>query len=203
MLLGTAGGEFDTWFCCCRCILIPSPFGHSPYRCATPRNAAGHGRGEFDTWFCCCLCFLPPPSSGHLPYVLLRKTQRRRVRCIPLSLLLRFYIRHLVRLLGTAGEEFDTWFCCCLCFLTPPSSGHLPYILLRKTQRRRVRCISLSLLLRFYTWHPAMLRGTAGEECRNLTITLLYCFLTPPSLRATSPIFCDAKHRGGVLKYLR
>ena len=50
--------------------------------------------------------FLTPPSFGHLPYILLCKTQRRRVRCIPLSLLLRFYIRHLVRLLGTAGEEF-------------------------------------------------------------------------------------------------
>ena len=50
---------------------------------------------------------LTPPSFGHLPYILLRKTQRRRVRCIPLSLLLRFYIRHLVRLLGTAGEEFQ------------------------------------------------------------------------------------------------
>ena len=47
-------------------------------------------------------------DACHLPYILLRKTQRRRVRCIPLSLLLRFYIRHLVRLLGTAGEEFDT-----------------------------------------------------------------------------------------------
>ena len=50
--------------------------------------------------------FLTPPSSGHLPYILLRKTQGRCVRCISFSLLLRFYIRHLVRLLGTAGEEF-------------------------------------------------------------------------------------------------
>ena len=36
-------------------------------------------------------------------------------------------------------------------FLTPPSFGHLPYILLCKTQGRWVRCIFLSLLLRFYT----------------------------------------------------
>ena len=42
--------------------------------------------------------------------------------------------------------------------LTPPSFGHLPYILLRKTQRRREK-------------HPVMLRGTAeeeGEKCRML-----------------------------------
>nr|DAW95746.1 MAG TPA: hypothetical protein [Caudoviricetes sp.] len=45
---------------------------------------------------------------------------------------------------------------------------HLPYILLRKTQRRRVRCISLSLLFRFYTCHPVMLRGTAMEELKNV-----------------------------------
>ena len=49
------------------------------------------------------LFFNPSVTTCHLPYILLRKTQRRRVRCIPLSLLLRFYIRHLVRLLDTAG----------------------------------------------------------------------------------------------------
>ncbi len=35
--------------------------------------------------------------------------------------------------------------------LTPPSFGHLPCVLYHKTQGRCVRCIFLSLLLRFYT----------------------------------------------------
>ena len=33
-----------------------------------------------------------------------------------------------------------------------------------------------------------MLRDTAGEKCKNLLILSFFCFLTPPSLRATSPI---------------
>ena len=33
-----------------------------------------------------------------------------------------------------------------------------------------------------------MLRGTAEEECRNLLTLSFFCFLIPPSLRATSPI---------------
>ena len=128
MLWGTAGEECDTRFVVVAVfqplrLLTPSPCGYSPYiplrkhrgrglksslfpyAVFASRNAAGHGRGEFDTLFCCCRCFLTPPSSGHLPYILLRKTQGRCVRCISFSLLLRFYIRHLVRLLGTAGEE--------------------------------------------------------------------------------------------------
>ena len=34
--------------------------------------------------------------------------------------------------------------------------------------RERLRCISLSLLFRFYTCHPVMLRGTAMEELKNV-----------------------------------
>ena len=56
------------------------------------------------------------------------------------------------------------------CILTPSPFGHSPYIPLRKhpvmlrgTAGERVRCISLSLLLRFYMPHPVMLRGTARE----------------------------------------
>ena len=52
---------------------------------------------------------------------------------------------------ATQGESVIPCLLLSLFFLTPPSFGHLPYILLRKTQRRRVRCIFLSLLLRFYT----------------------------------------------------
>ena len=33
-----------------------------------------------------------------------------------------------------------------------------------------------------------MLWDTAGEECRNLLTLSFFCFLTPPSRRATSPI---------------
>ena len=99
---------------------------------------------------------------------------------------------------------------------------HLPYILLRKTQRRRVRCISLSLLFRFYTCHPVMLRGTAMEEFKIFEATLLnlfpcaaqryrgsahrarglvlqknpMCFFFNPSLRrcrsSVSPLYCCA-----------
>ena len=45
-----------------------------------------------------------------------------------------------------------------------------------------------------------MLRDTA--ERGGLTLSLLLSvFSTPPSLRATSPIFCITKHRGGVWLY--
>jgi hypothetical protein len=47
-----------------------------------------------------------------------------------------------------------------------------------------------------------MLRGTAGgEEYRNLTTTLLYCFSTPPSF-GHLPYISLYKTQGGGLKYL-
>ena len=45
--------------------------------------------------------------------------------------------------------------------------------------------------------HPVILRDTAGEKGYKQTDEM--AFSTPPSLRATSPIFCVTKHRGGVL----
>ena len=36
--------------------------------------------------------------------------------------------------------------------------------------------------------YPVRLRDTVGEECKNLLTLSFFCFLTPPSLRATSPI---------------
>ena len=42
-----------------------------------------------------------------------------------------------------------------------------PPIFLVGTQGERLRCISLSLLLRFYEPHPAMLRSTTREEFRS------------------------------------
>jgi hypothetical protein len=35
---------------------------------------------------------------------------------------------------------------------------------------------------------PVILRDTAGERCKNLLTLSFFCFLTLPSLRATSPI---------------
>ena len=50
------------------------------------------------------------------------------------------------------------------------------------------------------TQHPAMLRKTVGEKGYvRYKPTDEMSFSTPPSLRATSPIFCVAKHRGGGL----
>ena len=62
--------------------------------------------------------------------------------------------------------------------LTPSPYGHSPYIS-SKTPRNA-------------TGHD--------RERGGLTLSLLLpVFSTPPSLRATSPIFCVTKHRGGVL----
>ena len=45
------------------------------------------------------------------------------------------------------------------------------------------------------TQHPAMLRKTVGEKGYvRYKLTDEMSFSTPPSLRATSPIFCVAKH---------
>ena len=121
--------------CAFACILTPSPFGHSPYiPCRNtggevemyssfafapilyriPRHAAGYGRGRGGLPLSLPLpvLFNPPVTTCHLLYILLRKN-------------------------------------------TPPCCG---------TQGRRVSCISLSLLLRFYEPHPAMQRGTAGKK---------------------------------------
>ena len=67
--------------------------------------------------------------------------------------------------------------------LTPSPCGHSPYILLRKTQGERVRCISLLPLLRCYSKRLAMLRSTAGGEAVPRSIT-----------------GCGVSNRGGVTK---
>ncbi len=65
------------------------------------------------------------------------------------------------------------------CFTPPSPYGHSPYIS-SKTPRNA-------------TGHD--------RERGGLTLSLLLpVFSTPPSLRATSPIFCITKHRGGGLK---
>ena len=48
---------------------------------------------------------------------------------------------------------------------------------------------------------PISLRDTEGEVAAPCYFCCCRYFPTPPSLRATSPIFCITKHRGGGLKY--
>ena len=130
-------------------------------------------QGErIDTCFCCCRCrcFLTPPSFNPLalwalPLYSLTETQGERIEkwsFFPILFLRPAMLR------GTAEESLIPDFVAVTAdvFLTPPSYGHLPYILLRKTQGRSVRCISFSLLLRFYIRHLVRLRGTAGEEVK-------------------------------------
>ena len=111
------------------------------------------------------LCFFNPSVLRPPPLYLLRKTQGRSVIHVFLyssmcflynnikhSHLLPLYCcvtrqRESVRFDFVAADVFSTP----SVSLTPPSFGHLPYILLRKTQRRREK-------------HPVMLRGTAEEE---------------------------------------
>ena len=90
-------------------------------------------------------------------------------------------------------------------FLTPPSFGHLPYILLCKTQRRRGYLILLLSLPMFFNPSVFLTPSPYGHSpyliCdeqreRSPDFCHLHCryFLTPPSLRDTSPIFYMAKH---------
>jgi hypothetical protein len=95
--------------------------------------------------------FLTPPSFGHLPYILLCKTQGRRIATQSFSLYCFVAPRNAAG--HGRGRDCDLILLLLLSLFFNPSvtTCHLPYILLRKTQRRRVRCISLSLLFRFYT----------------------------------------------------
>ena len=52
-------------------------------------------------------------------------------------------------------------------YSNPLALWALPLYSLVGTQGERLRCISLSLLLRFYEPHPAMLRSTTREEFRS------------------------------------
>ena len=73
--------------------------------------------------------------------------------------------------------------------LTPSPCGHSPYILLRKTQGERVRCISLLPLLRCYSKRPVMLWSTAGGEGEvYISLSpLLRCYSKRPvMLRSTA-----------------
>ena len=97
---------------------------------------------------------------------------------------------------GTAGGEGDTLIrvLCCGYFLTPPSGGHLPYILYCKTQGRRlipydVSCLSFTpppyISLRK---HPVMLRDAAREAgnfllCEFSRAALFFCLIEKPDIK--------------------
>ena len=94
--------------------------------------------------------FSTPLPCGHSPSISLQK--------------------HPIMLRGTAGGEGDTLirFLCCGYFLTPPSCGHLPYILLCKTQRRLI--LSCVLCLFFSLAVSRSITGSCGaigETQRN------------------------------------
>ena len=110
--------------------------------------------------------------------------------------------------------------------LTPSPCGHSPYILLRKTQGERVRCISpfllgsdviqndpsccgvrqgervrcisLLSLLRCYSKRLAMLRGMVGGRGLKSTNILNFSIAVPRSITG-----CGVSNRGGVTKWRR
>ena len=102
-------------------------------------------------------------------------------------------------------ERFKSGIFCCIridftllpCFFTPSPYGHSPYLICDE-QRERVKA-SLWTAFLFCEDFSYISLGTSWERVDTL-IRFLCCgyFLTPPSLRATSSIFCVAKRRGGV-----
>ena len=102
---------------------------------------------------------------------------------------------------GTAGGEGDTLIrvLCCGYFLTPPSCGHLPYILYCKTPRNTtghgregvntLRCI-VFVFLPYISLrkHPVMLRDTAREAgnfllCEFSRAALFFCLIEKPDIK--------------------
>ena len=133
----------------------PSPKKLPYLRClpyitnVTPRNATRHSRREVDIRFCFLFCqyFFQPPRPTGTPPISSTMSRGRGLKCHFIS----FKLLH------------------CRHFLTPPSFGHLPYILLCKTQGRRE--VNTFLVFIFLTEdlyialrHPVMLWDTAGEE---------------------------------------
>ena len=89
---------------------------------------------------------------------------------------------------GRGVKSFDI---IALLFLTPPSlraTSPIAHACAEEVNSILMNSLCFLFLLRFYGWLPAMLRDTVGEKCRNLLTLSFFCFLTPPSLRATSPI---------------
>ncbi len=97
---------------------------------------------------------------------------------------------------GTAGGEGDTLirFLCCGYFLTPPSCGHLPYILYCKTQGRRlipydVSCLSFTPPPIFPYGNTPQCYGTRQGEAENFLLcefsraALFFCLIEKPDIK--------------------
>ena len=129
---GQVGGEGDTWFCYCHCRYFSNP---SVLRTPPLYFAVQNTEEEFKSnppfiadsiisFYCFCF---NPLALRALPLYSLTETQGERVRCIPLSPLLRFYEPCFTMLRGTAGGEGDTWFCYCHCrYFSNPSVLRTP-----------------------------------------------------------------------------
>ena len=84
---------------------------------------------------------------------------------------------------GGAGNSISSVGLCRA--FNPLALWALPLYSLTGTQGERLRCISLSPLLRFYVQYPVMLPDTVEGE--RDTQCWYYTF---------SPVFCNAKYRG-------
>ena len=117
---------------------------------------------------------LTPSPCGHSPYIV---------------------APHPAMLRDTAGGEVAIWFYCCCCrsFLTPPFFGHLPYILLCKTQGRRIATQSFSLYC-FVAPRNAAGHGR-GRDCDLILLLLLSLFFNPSVLR-TPPLYFTLQNTG-------
>ena len=102
---------------------------------------------------------------------------------------------HPAMLRDTAGGEVAIWFyCCCFrCFLTPPSFGHLPYILLCTTQGRRIATQSFSLYC-FVAPRNAAGHGR-GRGCDLILLPSMSLFFNLSVLR-TPPLYFAVHNTG-------
>ena len=121
----------------------------------------------------------PSVTTCHLPYILLCKTPRNAT--------------------GHGRGEFDTWFCCCLCLLTPSPFGHSPYIPCRNTGGEDWYLI---LLLSLF-FNPSVLRPPPLYFAAQNTEEEgeMYSPFASSSILYTTPRKAAGHGRGGVLKY--
>ena len=129
--------------------LTPTPCGHYPYNLLCKTQGESVIPGLLLLMFFQPLCFFNPSVLRPPPLYLLRKTQGRSVIHVFLYSSMCFLYNnikhsHLLPLYCCVTRQresvrFD--FVTVAVFSTPPSFGHLPYILLCKTQGRRGRSI--------------------------------------------------------------
>ena len=156
LLRKTQGERVIPSVCCCYsrcfqllCFINPLALQALPlYFCCAkhPAMLRDTARGECDTRFVAADVFFnpsvfsTPPSFGHLPYICCAKHR--------------------------GGVWYMSFFTVrCVFYDNNIKHSHLLYCCVT---RQRRRCIFLSLLLRFYTWYPVMLRDTAGRRGRSI-----------------------------------